>query len=321
MNPPPITDSANLLTDQHYQALLQSDAELLDLYVLGNQKQALITLLNRFTPMITGVIRRVVSHSQDAEDAYQATCVILMQSAKKIRSRASIAAWLYGVAYRTACRVRAKSRRQATGLDDLELGEPHTGHDPIEQIVRQIELSNLDRELQSLPANYRDPLIEHYILGYTAREIAERMELSSSAVEGRLRRGRHMLRERLAQRGASLSVCVAGVAWMRTHAQTATAGRELADQFVESTAFRAFESLSVNDPYLFQLVAGETKVHATSIFKSMGFLGTFAAATVSLSMLALAMQLGTPPRAAAGPLGLQVTPMACKQLRPRRNLP
>ncbi len=78
------------------------------------------------------------------------------------------------------------------------------------QLVRQIELSNLDRELQSLPNAYREPLVEHYIFGYSARQIAERMGLSSAAVEGRLRRGRQMLRERLAERGASLSLCVAG---------------------------------------------------------------------------------------------------------------
>ena len=313
MTPSSSIDSGSELTDQQVQAALQSDIELLDLYVLGGQTQALLTLLARFTPMMTGVIRRVVSHAQDAEDAFQATCLVLMQSANKIRSRRSIAAWLYGVAYRTACRVRAKSRRQATGLDPLELPDENLPDDPIQQIVRQIELSNLDRELQNLPAGYREPLVEHYILGYSARQIAERMELSSSAVEGRLRRGRQMLRERLAERGASLSVCVAGVAWMRDHQQTAATGQELTDNFVNSTAYQAGDKLAEQDPYLFELVEGETKMQVTSLFKSVGFLGTVAAATVSLSVLALAMQgLGTqrsgrPAQAVAG-AGVQAVP-------------
>lgn len=288
------------LADRQYQATLQSDAELLDLYVLGGQTHALITLLSRFTPMMTGVIRRVVSHAQDSEDAFQASCVILMQSAKKIRSRPSIAAWLYGVAYRTACRVRSKSRRQATGLDPLELPDKNLPDDPIQQIVRQIELSNLDRELQNLPAAYREPLVEHYILGYTARQIAERMELTSSAVEGRLRRGRQMLRERLAERGASLSVCVAGVAWMRDHQQTASAGQELSNHFIESPAFQAPDNLLEHDPYLFELVQGESKMQVIPLFKSLGFIGSVAVATVSLSMLALAMQVATPPARSGG---------------------
>lgn len=308
MTPPPSQVASEPdLADQRYQASLQSDAELLDLYVLGGQTQALLTLLSRFTPMMTSVIRRVVSHAQDAEDAFQATCLVLMQSAKKIRSRRSIAAWLYGVAYRTACRVRGKSRRQATGLDPMELPDKNLPDDPIEQLVRQIELSNLDRELQSLPDAYREPLIEHYILGFTAREIAERMELSSSAVEGRLRRGRQMLRERLAERGASLSVCVAGVAWMRDHQQTAAVGQQLTDHFVQSSTFQCPENLSTQDSYLFELVKGETHMHTASLFKSFGFLGTVAFATFSLSMLAYAMQLGggAPTKGGASAGGVQ----------------
>ena len=313
MTPSTSINSGSELTDQQVQAALQSDVELLDLYVLGGQTQALLTLLARFTPMMTSVIKRVVSHAQDAEDAFQASCLILMQSANKIRSRRSIAAWLYGVAYRTACRVRSKSRRQATGLDPLELPDENLPDDPIQQIVRQIELSNLDRELQNLPATYREPLIEHYILGFTARQIADRMELSSSAVEGRLRRGRQMLRERLAERGASLSVCVAGVAWMRDHQQTVATGQELTDNFVHSTAYQAPDKLAEQDPYLFELVEGETKMQVASIFKSVGFLGAVAATTVSLSVFALAMQgLGPqrssqPVQAAAG-AGVQAVP-------------
>lgn len=280
------------LTDRQYQTSLQSDAELLDLYVLGGQTQALLTLLSRFTPMMTHVIRRVVSHNQDSEDAFQATCVVLMQSARKIRSKRSVAAWLYGVAYRTACRVRSKSRRQATGIDAMELADSRSPEDPIGKLVREIELSNLDRELQELPEIYREPLIEHYILGLTARQIAERMELSNSAVEGRLRRGRQMLRERLAERGASLSVCVAGVAWMRDHQQTATTSQQLNEHFVQSPAFRFPQNLSEHDPYLFELVTGESQMKVATLFKSVGFFGTVAFATVSLSLFAIAVQFG-----------------------------
>ncbi len=312
MTPPPTPIESGLdLADPHVQAELQSDAELLDLYVLGGQQQALTTLVMRFTPMIVGVIRRVVSHRQDAEDAFQATCIVLMQSARHIRKRGSIGAWLYGVAYRTACRVRGKSRRQATGLDALELPDQNASDDAIGQLVRQIELSNLDRELQSLPNAYREPLVEHYIFGYSARQIAERMGLSSAAVEGRLRRGRQMLRERLAERGASLSVCVAGVAWMRDHQPTVALGQTLANQFNEN-ALPSPDELSQRDPYLFELVQGETKMQVASLVKSIGFLGTMAIFTVSFSVLALAVQGLQPPArggaSASSQAGVQAVP-------------
>jgi hypothetical protein len=85
------------LADPQTQATLQTDAELLELYLYAGSQEAMVTLVHRFAPLVASVIRRVVSHPQDAEDAFQATFVILLKSAKSIRSRRSIAAWLYGV--------------------------------------------------------------------------------------------------------------------------------------------------------------------------------------------------------------------------------
>ncbi len=287
-----IQGSATNLLDKNYQAELQSDCELLELYVLGGQHHALIVLVKRFTPMVSSVIRRVVSNHQDSEDAFQATWLIFMQSAKKIRSQRSIAAWLYGVSYRTACRVRAHSRRLSTGLEEMEFEDPDSHDDPITKLVREIELKNLDRELQRLPQGYREPLVEHYILGYSAKEIAERMDLSTSAVEGRLRRGRQLLRQVMAERGASLSVCAAGIQWMREHQTIQSTSQSMASDFVESAKFQSPDLLSELDPYLFKLVEGNAKMQTTSFLKSIGFFGTVTVATISLGVFALGMQLG-----------------------------
>lgn len=294
-----VEEGLQRLADPATKAALQSDAELLELYLYGGRQDAIATLIQRFAPLVTSVIRRVVSHPQDAEDAFQATFLILLKSAKNIRSRPSIAAWLYGVAYRTACRVRSKSRRQAQPLGEADMPATAAEQNPVVELARQIELGNLDRELENLPETLREPLTEHYIFGYTARQIADRMELSVSAVEGRLRRGRRLLRRRLAVRGTSLTVVVAGAAWLRDHASTASASEQWTTHLLESPIFDPDASAGVNlscDPYLSELVQGESTMHFAPFLKSASFLGAAAFATVSMSVIAVAMQLGPVPK-------------------------
>lgn len=223
----PKTDPSNLLMqldEPAARAKLQSDAELLELYVHGGDRQAIDHLVQRYAPMVASVCRLTVADVSSAEDAFQATFLILLKSAHKIHKHASLAAWLHGVAYRTASRIRQKGRQQLLneGRDDvIKISEP--SEDPIAKLARKMELEALDRELEKLPDSLRAPLVEHYLLGYTAPEIAQRMELSTTAVEGRLKRGRRKLRSLLAQRGISLSVLVAGSELFQRHLQAAEA--------------------------------------------------------------------------------------------------
>ncbi|MGN6134053.1 MAG: sigma-70 family RNA polymerase sigma factor [Aureliella sp.] len=291
------------LSDPQTQAALQTDAELLELYLYGGSHEAMVTLVQRFAPLVATVVRRVVSHPQDAEDAFQATFVILLKSAKSIRSRRSIAAWLYGVAYRTACRVRAKSRRRAVPLGDIDMPDLDSAENPIAQISRQIELSTLDRELENLPESLREPVVEHYILGHSARQIADRLELSVAAVEGRLRRGRRLLRHRLATRGLSLTVLASGIAWQRDHATTAMASEAWAERVLQNTPSNSsdsslpLDSLLSSDPYISQLVQGEMAMRLAPLVKPIAMVSSVAFVTISLSLFALSAQIGgTQPR-------------------------
>jgi RNA polymerase sigma factor (sigma-70 family) len=306
------------LSEPEAQAAMQTDAELLELYLYGGSHEAMVTLVQRFAPLVASVIRRVVSHPQDAEDAFQATFVILLKSARSIRSRRSIAAWLYGVAYRTACRVRAKSRRRAISLGDADMPEPDSNRNPIAELSRQIELSSLDRELEQLPDGLREPVVEHYILGYSARQIADRMELSTSAVEGRLRRGRRLLRHRLAVRGCSLSVLVSGAAWLRDHSTTAHASDQWAGRMLQmadanssdssnaSNSSISLDSFLSTDPYISQLVHGELAMRLAPLVKPLGMLTAATVVTaVSISVFALSPQFGgSQPLSAAPSTGL-----------------
>ncbi len=217
-------DQLRRLAQPSEQERLQSDAELLALYTQGGDQRAIEALIRRYAGLVASVCRLTVSDPASAEDAFQATFLILLKSAKKIQRTASVAAWLHGVAYRTACRMRANNRRQLSNQSSVDVNSSSDeAADPLVELARQMELEALDRELQKLPDRLREPLIEHYLLGYTAPEIAQRMELSVSAVEGRLRRGRRTLRTVLARRGISLSVVLAGAGWFEKHVQAAEA--------------------------------------------------------------------------------------------------
>ncbi len=251
------------------QELLQSDAELLSLYVHGGDQRAMEILIKRYAALVASVCRVTVNDPTSAEDAFQATFLILLKSAKKIQRRASLAAWLHGVAYRTACRMRINNRRQLSNQSSLDVNAPiDLKGDPVVDLARQMELETLDRELQNLPDRLREPLIEHYLLGYTAPEIAERMELSVSAIEGRLRRGRRTLRTILARRGISLSVVLAGAAWFERHLQAAEAAdwtTRLLDSHFPSGDYSSDVPTS---PEVSSLVRGEMTMFSSLAIKS-----------------------------------------------------
>lgn len=186
------------------------DSELLAIFVATRSPEAAERLVRRHSSLVARLVRRMLQNTNDAEDAFQATFLVMLKSASKIRNQGSLASWLYGVAYRTAFRIRRQSKaRHMESIDEPINTAIAPEIDPLEKIATAFQLELLDRELQSLQPSLRDVLIEHYLLGQSVPEIADRFELSNSAVEGRLRRGRAALRQKLARRGISFSVAVA----------------------------------------------------------------------------------------------------------------
>ena len=222
------------LTDPAVQGSMQSDADLLTLFVESGNRSAIETLVLRYAGMVASVCRATVSDPASAEDAFQATFLVLLKSAKKIQKRRSLAAWLHGVAYRTACRVRKQRLVLVTEQSPNEvIALNRTDEDPIDSLARKLELEALDQELEKLPSGLREILVEHYLLGYTAPQIANRTSLSVAAVEGRIRRGRYTLLRQLAKRGISLTVLVAASTWFQQHLQ-ATEANDWAGDFLDS---------------------------------------------------------------------------------------
>ena len=133
-----------------------SDADLLDRFITDRDGPAFAALVRRHGPMVLAVCQRVLRHRQDAEDAFQATFLVLARRAEAVRPRALLGNWLYGVAYRTALGDRRAaaglSRLGNAGRDDASRGGgPRARTRAPAAELREV----LDRELAALPDVYR----------------------------------------------------------------------------------------------------------------------------------------------------------------------
>jgi RNA polymerase sigma factor (sigma-70 family) len=181
-----------------------SDGQLLAAFLAERDEAAFATLVRRYGPMVFGICRRVLRHTADAEDAFQAAFLVLVRRAGEIRGRASLGNWLYGVAYRTALharRMNARRRRLEAKVRQAER------HDSPEDAAMQSELQNrLDQELNALPDKYREPIILCDLLGATKKAAAQQLGCPEGTVSSRLARARELLRKRLARHGPALSL-------------------------------------------------------------------------------------------------------------------
>jgi RNA polymerase sigma factor (sigma-70 family) len=176
-----------------------TDAELLLRFVSRNDQDAFVALVQRHRHRVLNVCRRLLRDDHDAEDACQATFLVLLRRAASIARPELLANWLYGVALRVAGKARARSMRQR--LLERQCAVTHCA-DPLADLLRRDLGSLLVAEVQRLPKKYRAPLILCYLQGNTNAEAARLLRCPSGSMSYRLARGRELLRQRLIDRMA-----------------------------------------------------------------------------------------------------------------------
>ena len=187
-----------------------TDGQLLDQFLARRDESAETAfsgLVARHGPMVWNVCRGVLSDSHAAEDAFQATFLILVRKAGSIRRRETLASWLYGVARRVAVRARKNGDRRGSSWGPNAEMRASSMPDP----PREEELEALHQELDRLPARYRAVVVLCHLEGRTHAEAARLLNCPVATVSIRVSRPHERLRARLVRRGLAFSA-IAGAA-------------------------------------------------------------------------------------------------------------
>ncbi|QJW94810.1 sigma-70 family RNA polymerase sigma factor [Frigoriglobus tundricola] len=178
-----------------------TDRELLDRFVRENDQSAFETLVTRHTGMVLGVCRRALPKVQDAEDACQATFMVLARKAGAGHWQESVANWLYTTARKVARNARVAAERRARREETVAVPE---SVEPVDRMTGRELLAALDAALDGLPARYREPLVLCYLEGLTRDEAAYRLGVPLATLHTRIDRARKRLHEVLTKAGCAL---------------------------------------------------------------------------------------------------------------------
>ncbi|MGI9515534.1 MAG: RNA polymerase sigma factor [Pirellulaceae bacterium] len=189
-------------TDSHNAS---TDSQLLAIFANGSEEvaqSAFHQLVVRYERLVWTVCRRQLNNACDVEDAFQSTFMLLAIKSHRIKRPEALANWLFSVAWKTASRIRKSRHPEPITDDDIVCWRDDS---PFDQIARKHRNESIDRQLGMLDEKYRTPLVLFYFAGLTTGQIASQLNLSLSAVEGRLRRGRARLRVELTGQGIMAS--------------------------------------------------------------------------------------------------------------------
>ncbi len=178
------------------------DQDLLARFVAAGDEGAFAALVRRHGPLVRGLCRRLLGDCGRAEDAFQATFLVLARKAASVRRRESVGSWLYGVARRVAHKAQRSDARRRRHERRAAEGRPR--QDTPDHGWADL-LAVLDEELARLPERARAPLLLCYLEGHTQDEAARHLGWSVGTLRRRLTWGRDLLRLRLTRRGATLS--------------------------------------------------------------------------------------------------------------------
>ena len=198
--------------------MIPSDRRLIRQYLKHNEQFAFEQLVCHHSEMVMKVCRNMLSQSTDADDAFQATFLILARKVHTLQDRSSIAGWLYEVAIRNCLQVRQRRRRSRetdlpdeSAAQDAGSGKRNSRKSEPWQILAQSEEARVVlAEINQLPSKYREVIVLCCVDEHSRRSTANLLNTTEATVKGLLARGRSLLKSRLVKRGiapaAALSV-------------------------------------------------------------------------------------------------------------------
>jgi RNA polymerase sigma factor (sigma-70 family) len=236
----------------------ESDEQLLHIFLSRRDDIAFAALVRRHGPMVMGVCRRMLGHQQDAEDAFQATFLVLSRNAASLRKKSSLASWLHGTAHRIAMKAKqsAARRRKHEGQTPAR-----PAADPVGELLWREVRTLLDEEIACLPKTQQSVFVLCCLENLSQTEAARRLGLKERTASNRLAEARKRLQLRLSRRGVELTALLAAAALTTETASAPPVA--LLTKVIEGMASPAVAALASSGPSI--LSVGTIKLAAALV--------------------------------------------------------
>jgi RNA polymerase sigma factor (sigma-70 family) len=310
-----------------------ADGQLLALFAECRDRlaeAAFAVLVRRHGPMVLRVCHQVLGDRHTAEDAFQATFLILARRAGSIRQPELLGNWLHGVALRTAREARMRDdrrrRRENRGVDQSRIEPVGKAPQPELELASREEFEALHEEVARLPERYRIPVVLCDLEGLTHKEAAARLHCPPSTVGVRLMRARERLRARLTRRGLAPTAGLLGALLSGDEASATLAPPLVAGTVRAAMGFASSPaSAALISPAACALATCGLRAMALARLKpaiglalAVGIAATFWATTPRDSRALAAQEPGASRPGDDGPTGPQ-TPREPLETRPRND--